>query len=200
MNNKTNRHSFLTLLFFGFLFGLGFLSACEDESTPRPKGYLRIALPEKKYRLYDSLCPYTFDLPVYAQLRNSTSQMAEPCWADIVYSSLHGTLHLSYKKVEGNLPKLLDDTRKLTNKHIPKASAIRKKIIENKERKVYGLFIEIDGSGVASPVQFYLTDSTNHFVRGALYFNASPNADSLAPVIDFVKQDLDQMVKSFSWK
>jgi gliding motility-associated lipoprotein GldD len=200
MKNKTNRTGFWAFLFFGSLLGMGFLSACEDDSTPRPKGYLRIALPEKKYRLYDSLCPYTFDLPVYAQLRNSTSQMAEPCWADIVYSSLHGTLHLSYKKVEGNLPKLLDDTRKLTNKHIPKASAIRKRIIENKEKKVYGLFIEIDGSGVASPVQFYLTDSTKHFVRGALYFNASPNADSLAPVIEFVKQDLDQMVKSFSWK
>jgi gliding motility-associated lipoprotein GldD len=200
MKDKTNRKGFWAILFFGALFGLSFLSACEDESTPRPKGYLRIALPEKKYRLYDSLCPYTFDLPVYAQLRNSSSQMAEPCWADIVYSSLHGTLHLSYKKVDGNLPKLLDDTRKLTNKHIPKASAIRKKIIENKEKKVYGLFIEIDGSGVASPVQFYLTDSTHHFVRGALYFNASPNADSLAPVIDFVKQDLDQMVKTFSWK
>jgi gliding motility-associated lipoprotein GldD len=200
MKNKTNRNGFWAFLFFGSLLGMGFLSACEDDSTPRPKGYLRIALPEKKYRLYDSLCPYTFDLPVYAQLRNSTSQMAEPCWADIVYSSLHGTLHLSYKKVEGNLPKLLDDTRKLTNKHIPKASAIRKRIIENKEKRVYGLFIEIDGSGVASPVQFYLTDSTKHFVRGALYFNASPNADSLAPVIEFVKQDLDQMVKSFSWK
>jgi len=175
-------------------------SSCEDKSIPKPKGYLRIALPDKNFRRYDSLCPYSFNIPVYAQIKPSTSKIAEPCWADIVYPSLHGTLHLSYKKIENNLPKLLEDVRKLTNKHIPKANAIRKTLIENTDKKVYGLFIEVDGTGVASPVQFYLTDSTHHFLRGALYFYASPNADSLAPVINFIKEDLNQMVNSFQWK
>ncbi|MBX7182379.1 MAG: gliding motility lipoprotein GldD [Bacteroidia bacterium] len=189
-----------------WIFALGILSifvlfnACTDESTPRPKGYLRIALPEKQYRVYDSICPFTFDLPVYAKVLPSESQLAEPCWSNIVFPGLKATLHLSYKEVKQNLPQLLDDTRKLTNKHIPKASAIRKKLIQADDKNVYGMFIEVDGVGVASPIQFYLTDSTHHFIRGALYFNASPNADSLAPVIQFVKQDLDRLVSSFSWK
>lgn len=184
----------------GILFLLLASSGCTDESTPRPKGYLRIALPKKEYRIFDSICPYSFDLPVYAKVLPSGSQMAEPCWANIAFPGLKATLHLSYKEINKNLPQLLDDTRKLTNKHIPKASAIRKKLIQDKDKKVYGLFIEVDGVGVASPIQFYLTDSTHHFIRGALYFNASPNADSLAPVIQFVKQDLDRLVSSFSWK
>ena len=85
-------------------------------------------------------------------------------------------------------------------KHISKASSIENRVIINPEAKVFGLIYEIKGMGAASPYQFFVTDSSSHFLRGALYFNMIPNNDSLAPVIDFLKEDIEHLLLSLKWK
>jgi len=149
--------------------------------------------------VFDSTLPYSFEYPAYANVtRNENSP--DPNWINIEFPQFKGTLHLSYKVVSGNLNDYLEDTRKMLMKHIPKTSGIENRIYENAENKVYGLTYHIGGTAAASPFQFYLTDSTTHFVRGALYFNVVPNNDSLAPVIDFLKEDINHMIESFEWK
>lgn len=178
------------------------MNSCgNDPSLPKPKGYFRIALPEHKYRLFDSICPYTFEYPVYAQIIPDTVKSAEPYWIHVDFPRFKGRLHISYKKVTNNLRKYTEDARTMAMKHISIASEIDDNIIiDNPKNKVYGQVFEIGGIGAASPYQFYVTDSVSDFVRGALYFNIRPNNDSLAPVIKFLKQDIDHLITTFKWK
>ena len=182
----------------GFLVILA--ASCNNDYYPKPRGYFRIDLPEKSYVVFDSALPYKFEVPVYARMIPDTDPHAEPYWINIWFPQFKGTLHLSYKKINGNLTNYLEDTRTMVMKHIPKASSIDDKAYENPEKKVYGLTYTISGVAAASPYQFYLTDSTRHFVRGALYFNTVPNNDSLAPVIDFLKEDINHLIETFEWK
>jgi gliding motility-associated lipoprotein GldD len=174
--------------------------SCTNEYYPKPTGYYRIDLPEKKYMVFDSAFPYTFEIPVYSEVTPDTDPMAEKYWINIEFPQFKGKLHLSYKKINGNLNDYLEDTRTMVMKHIPKASAIENTVYENPEKKVYGLTYTISGTAAASPYQFYLTDSTKNFVRGALYFNTTPNNDSLAPVIEFLKEDVNHLIETFEWK
>ncbi|MCK5169644.1 MAG: gliding motility lipoprotein GldD, partial [Bacteroidales bacterium] len=112
---------------------------------------------------------------------------------------LNGKIHISYKTIDNNLNQILEDTRKLVYKHTIKADAINEKMFIKPEKKVYGILYEIEGNA-ASPMQFFLTDSINHYLRGALYFNVEPNKDSLAPVLDFVREDIIVLIESFEWK
>lgn len=178
------------------------LYACRDDSdfTPRPRGYYRITLPEKNYRIYDAgSCPFTFSYPVYAEVIPDTDRLAEPCWMDVYYPQFKATLYLSYKPVSNNLTKLTEDFYTLANKHIPKASGMRDLEIKMPQHHVYGIYSEIKGPA-ASPTQFYVTDSVKHFVRCSLYFYAEPKPDSIAPVLDFINKDIDVMINSFEWK
>ena len=172
-----------------------FLSGCGDTPMPKPRGYFRIDLPERNYRAFDTTFPYTFEYPVYARITPDVSAKDEPYWINIDYPQFKGRIHLSYKNVNGNLSRYTEDAHELVMKHIPKASAIDEIRIDN-----HGLIYDIKGSGAASVYQFFLTDSTKHFVRGALYFSVLPNNDSLAPVIDFVKSDIQHMLETFRWK
>ncbi len=176
------------------------LVSCHNDYYPKPKGYLRIDLPEKAYIKFDSAFPYSFEYPVYAKVLPDMLAQAEKYWINISYPQFQGTLYMSYKNVDGNLNKYLEDTRNMVMKHIPKASSIENQQYENDITRVYGLTYTILGVAAASPYQFYLTDSTNHFVRGALYFNTVPNNDSLAPVIDFLKEDINHMIETFEWR
>jgi len=125
----------------------------------------------------------------------------EPYWIDVYFPQFKGKLHLSYKVVnDTNLIYYLEDTRKFVVKHIPKANAIDDSLIFDREKNIYGLLYEIQGGNAASPVQFFVTDSTRHFVRGALYFNVKPNNDSLQPVINFLRKDIDHLIGTFRWK
>jgi gliding motility-associated lipoprotein GldD len=182
----------------GFLVIL--VTSCNNEYYPKPRGYLRIDLPEKNYIAFDTAFPYSFEFPVYARVLPDTDPHAEPYWINISFPQFKGILHLSYKKINGNLTQYLEDTRTMVMKHIPKASSIENKVYENPVKKVYGLSYTISGVAAASPYQFYLTDSTKHFVRGALYFNTVPNNDSLAPVIEFLKEDINHLIETFEWK
>lgn len=176
------------------------LSSCQNEQyTPKPYGYFRIDFPKKEYRLFDSACPYKFQYPKYAEIIDDKDANTEPCWKNIEFKSMKATLHVSYKPINGNLTTLLEDTRKLVYKHTVKADAINEKLLRNDESKVFGMLYEIEGNA-ASPAQFFLTDSTSHFLRGSLYFNVPPNKDSLAPSIDFIKEDVRTMINTFSWK
>ncbi len=174
--------------------------ACDSGYTPKPRGYFRIDLPQRDYRMFDTTFPFSFEYPVYATIIPDNSKISEPYWINIRYNQFHATLHLSYKVVRGNLPQYLEDSRTLVNKHIQKASAITQREFSNPDHRVFGLVYEIRGPDAASSYQFYVTDSLSEFVRGALYFSLVPNNDSLAPVIGFLKNDIDHLISTFRWK
>lgn len=176
------------------------LAGCGEDHTPKPRGYMRIDLPEKVYMPVQSDCPFTFEMPTYMAFEPDLRTGSSPCWFDLHVPQFKARVHFSYKPVNGNLEEYLNDARTMTNKHISKASGIAEQVIVNADEKVYGMYWKVAGSGAASPIQLYLTDSTTHFLRGALYFNVVPNNDSLAPVIQFLDEDLQHLVETFSWK
>ena len=178
------------------------LVSCKQNGTPLPHGYVRIDLPEKEYRQFDTIFPYTFSYPVYADVVPDERSGAEPWWADVVFPSLKASLHLSYKTIENQeqLYGYIEDGRNFVNRHIPKATGFQENLYVNEETNVYGILYEIRGREAASPMQFYLTDSTKHYLRGSLYFNVTPNNDSLAPVIRFLADDIRILMESLEWK
>ena|SRR3990172_1018001 len=177
------------------------LGSCgsDNEATPRPPGYFRIDLPKKEYQKFDESCPFRFMYPVYSKVEPDKSTNAEPCWMNINYERFNATLYLSYKTIINNLDSMLEQSRTLAIQHQQKANAMRESPVMNDSAKVYGLIYEFGGN-TASSIQFYLTDSTKNFVRGALYFYARPNSDSLAPVYNFLKEDIYKMIESFEWR
>lgn len=190
-----------SLLFQSIVLFLFILTACDENSVPKPRGYFRLEMPERNYLSFDTNFPYTFEYPTYSKISRDPYSLDEPYWININFPRFKGTLHISYKSVnDTNLIGFLEDSRKFVVKHISKASAIYDSLILDRERKVYGMIYEIQGSAVASPFQFFVTDSTDHFVRGALYFNVVPNNDSLLPVIQFLRDDIHHLLKTFQWK
>jgi gliding motility-associated lipoprotein GldD len=193
MKMKNNN---LNLILFAFL-----VFSCHDANySPKPRGYFRIDFPKKEYKLYEGgNCPFKFEYPEYASVDIDSDRDAQPCWLNVQFRSLNGTLHLSYKEIKENLYKYTEDSRSLTDRHMLKASAIDETPIKNISKHLYGLKYNIEGN-TASAVQFYITDSVHHFLRGSLYFNLPPQIDSLEPVIRFVESDIDHLINTFSWK
>ena len=173
--------------------------SCNQDYTPKPSGYMRIDFPEKKYITYNGNLPYYFQFPIYGKIIPDTDKYAEPYWLNIEFPEYKGKLHLSYKKVKGNLSKFIEDTRKLAYKHTIKADAIDENIYKNDSARVYGIIYNIKGN-TASSMQFFLTDSNENFLRGALYFNSPPNKDSLAPLIAFFGKDVEHFIHSLKWR
>jgi gliding motility-associated lipoprotein GldD len=192
------KNIFLTLfaLFFIFLIFTG----CDQDYTPKPRGYFRIDFPEKSYTKFDTTYPYSFEYPVYAKIVPDKRPTSEPYWMNIDFPRYQGTIHISYKPVNENLTEFLEDSRAFVVKHIPKADAIEDSLIYRPEDRVFGLIYYIKGTQAASPCQFFVTDSSSGFLRGALYFNVPPNNDSLSPVIDYILEDIRHMLKTFKWK
>ena len=178
------------------------LAACDRSSTglPKPRGYFRIDLPEKSYVRVDTIERYLFECPRYAFVTPDPYAPQERNWVNIEMPAFKGSIHLTHKTVDGNLGTYLEDVHTMLTKHLQKANGVRDSLIVNEEHDVYGLLIEMDGKGVATPLQFYLTDSTRNFVRGALYFNFKPDNDSMRPVINFIREDIDHLINSFEWK
>ena len=183
------------------------LQSCGDEDyVPKPKAYFRIVFPEHEYQSFNpDDCPFSFEHPTYtkvvkdAKLGNRPSE--NPCWMDIQFPDFNAKIHLSYKSVGGkseDLPKLINDAYKLNSKHVRKADYIDNEPIRN-ENGVSGLWYKVGGDA-ASSTQLYLTDSLNHFIWASLYFSSTPNEDSIAPVVKFIRKDLDKLVESFEWK
>jgi gliding motility-associated lipoprotein GldD len=173
----------------------------DDDNTiaPKPRAYFRLTFPEKKYVEYDSTCPFKFQIPAYAKMVKNTYKDAEPCWYDLTMPSLNAIIHITYKDINGNLNDYLENTYTYVSKHQIKSSGIQEEVISKDDKKVYGLIYNISGNA-ASSIQFFLTDSTKHFLRGALYFNAVPNTDSIKPSVDFIKKDIYKMIETFEWK
>ena len=195
MKNKT------TLLFaICAIAVIAFSCGGNDSYLPKPRGYFRIDLPEKAYTKVDTIERYSFECPVYAQITYDRYSPDEKNWINVEMPQFKGSIHLTHKDVNDNLGDYLEDVHTMVTKHLQKANGVRDSLIVNEEHHVYGLFIEMDGKGVATPMQFYLTDSTRNFVRGALYFNFMPNNDSMQPVINFIREDIDHMISTFEWK
>lgn len=176
------------------------VASCGEDYTPKPRGYMRIALPEKSYHSIETDCPYVFETAGYSTFLPDTGELSERCWFDVSYAQFKAKLHFSYKPINGNLADYLEDSRTLTNKHISQASSIQELMVMRPEDRVFGTIFEVEGNRAASVVQFHLTDSTDHFLRAALYFNVSPNNDSLAPVIEFLKEDIIRITETLEWK
>lgn len=188
------RKKFLAIAIFGTVL----LNACDNSVTPKKTGYYRIDLPEKEYGLVEKLpFPFKFELPQYAEL-NFKRTKEDSNFFNIDFRPFAARLHMSYVPVDTNLPKLLEDSRELVYKHTIKAQDIREKVYQDPEKEVYGILYSISGNA-ASPSQFFLTDSTEYFLRGALYFSVSPNPDSLAPVTNFIEKDIFHLIESFNW-
>jgi gliding motility-associated lipoprotein GldD len=182
----------LVIFFAGF--------SCREISVPKPRGYFRIALPEKKYIKYDTTCPFIFEYPVYSRISYDTGNKNEPCWFNIEFPGYNAKIYVTYKNINNNFEAIMEDTYKLDIKnHTIKADAIKENPILDKVGKIYGNLYDYQGN-TASAVQFYLTDSIKHYLRGSLYFSVEPNPDSLAPVIDFFRADILHMIETFNWK
>lgn len=174
--------------------------ACNDAPLPKPRGYIRIDLPEKNYQSYDTTFPYAFEYPTYSRIVPARHAEDNSFWIDIEIPLYKATIYLSYKPVKGNLRTLTEDSRTFVMKHIPRATSIDQSTIVDPVRKVFGIVWYIKGQETASPCQFFLTDSTHHFLRGALYFNVKPNNDSLEPVIRFLTADIEHLASTLHWK
>ena len=177
-------------------------TACTNESySPKPRGYFQISFPKKEYQSYTTGCPFTFDYPTYAKIGADQERDAGNCWNNLNFPQFNARLHLTYYDVSSakEYYGLVEDARTLAFKHTVKANAIDQKLINFPDRKVYGVYYAIEGN-TASSVQFFLTDSAKHYFRGALYFNERPQYDSIAPVVSFIKKDIDRMIDTFRWK
>lgn len=189
-----------TVMHYGLWIILAILmvNGCREVVVPKPRGHFRIDFPDKEYVLFDSTCPFIFDYPVYSRIEQEEPEHPS-CWFNISYDDYSGKLYLSYYQITDNLETLIEDAHKLAYKHTVKADAIEENQWINDEKQVYGLVYIIKGN-VASSIQFYLTDSIQHYLRGALYFNTQPDKDSLAPVIDFFREDVIHMIETLEWK
>jgi gliding motility-associated lipoprotein GldD len=211
-----------------FILALGLLSvvlsACNSPFLPRPKGYFAIDLPERQYKLFDEPgYPYCFEYPAYARIVRDTSFFGEapenPWWINIDFATLQGKIYVSYNRIGGKatykvkgpdgigyidsiavntLPNLIDGSYKLTYRHSSRASSIEDSLIAT-SHGVQGVYFRVGGNA-ATANQFFLTDSTRHFLRGALYFDTTPNEDSLRPVNAFLKEDMLHLISTFRWK
>ncbi len=180
--------------------GLMLLSvSCKHSYTPKPRGYFRIDFPEKEYINYQSNCNYRFEYPVYGKITEVPVSPSEPCWINVEFPRFKGKIHITYKRMISDLSTYSEDIRTLAYKHIVKADDIIETPVMMPEKDVYGMIFEIKGN-TASSLSFYLTDSTENFLSGALYFNAIPNKDSLAPVISFFKTDIEHLIETLEWK
>ena len=179
-------------------------AACNSPFTPKPKGFFKIGMPDKQYQVFnESGYPYTFEYPTYATVVKDSTFFGDtpenPWWVNVDFPQFHGRIYISYKEVKNySLDKLIGDAFNMTNKHAMKAYAIEDSLMQT-PNGVGGVFFRVQGE-VATAHQFFLTDSTRHFLRGALYFDATPNQDSLKPVNDFLVQDMKHLVNSFKWK
>lgn len=193
-------------IFFVFIL-LSFFVSCEDPVyTPKPRAYPKVVYPEKEYQKFDvNYCEFTFEYPKYALIEQDTTffdeSPADPCWFDISIPQFNAKVHCSYSPITKEVPidKLRTDAFKMTEWHNKKATYIEDKPFR-KENNVQGILFDVEGP-VASQVQFFVTDTLEqeHFLRCALYFYTKARPDSLAPVVDFLKQDLERMIASFEW-
>lgn len=185
----------LILLLFVFFF---FALACrESPKMPRPHAYPRIEYPDKKYVVYDSSdCPFTFGFPAYAEIKTRD----EACWFDLFMPVFKARIHCSYLPIKNReeYDDLVQDAFAIADRINGRANYMEDSRIQN-DHGIQGVLLEWSGPA-ASPVHFFLTDTTHHFFKAALYFDAKVQPDSLAPIVEFIKKDIDYMISTFNWR
>jgi gliding motility-associated lipoprotein GldD len=186
--------SLLTILLF---------CSCQKNHVPKPKAQLRLSYPEANYRTSKSELPFQFDLNAVSDSLKITKLRddARSYGVNIEYPSLKGTIYLTYKPVTDSLVlnRYLIDAQNFTQEHTKIADEIEQQVYVNASRNVFGMFYEVGGNA-ASQSQFYVTDSTKHFLTGSLYFYARPNYDSILPAAHYLKKDIKQIMESITWK
>lgn len=194
-----NRAVWIYMIFFFIL------TSCNSDYVPKPRGYFKIDLPNKKYQLFDKPgYPYSFEYPVYGTIVQDSlffDQKAEnPYWINIDFPGFNARIYISYKEIgKNNLDSLINDAFTMSYKqHTYKASAIQPEqfITPN---GIQGVYFTLKGNA-ATANQFFATDSVTHFIRGALYFGATPNEDSLRPVNNFLRADVKHLINTLKWK
>jgi gliding motility-associated lipoprotein GldD len=178
------------------------VSSCRDAPVPKPRGYHRIAIPEPAYQPYSHPCGPAFDVPHYAKIELVVQgQSKEDCWFNVSIPNLRAKVHCSYIPLqsESHLQGMMEDGHKMVFAHEAKATGIAAQRFDFPENNVSGLFYELSGP-VATPLQFVATDSTNHFLRGSLYFLHVPNPDSIAPALEHVTKDVVHLIETLKWE
>ena len=202
------------------------LFACRHNNyTPKPQAYLRIDLPEHDYFLLDTMrthpgdtlvfdgdttialtgytktFPFTFEANQCIEWTEKDAPKGER-WIDLIYPQWDGVVFLTYRQLHGldDLRGQVDTSMRLMEKHYVFTSGVEEQAYEDRENKVYGTVYYLRGSQVASTCQFWLTDSSRNFLRGALYLNHTPNNDSLAPVLEYIQTDIAHLVESLRWR
>jgi gliding motility-associated lipoprotein GldD len=180
--------------------------SCREVTAPKPRGYFRIDLPDRRYLLFNnqqevhSDMPFTFEYPAYGNLSFQIENRNEPGWFNIEFPAFRAKIYLTYKNVNHDFEDLMEQTYKMNVKnHVSKADAIKEQVISNQTAKVYGILYDLKGN-TATAVQFYVTDSLRNFLRGSLYFSAEPDADSLEPVINYFRTDIEHLIETLRWK
>ncbi len=216
----TNYLFFVVLLSFS---GPLFLLSCNSPYVSKKRGYFKIELPQHSYQQFDRKgFPYSFEYPVYANIvKDSTffdTNPENPYWVNIDFPRFHSRIFLSYKIIGGNalykikqsdgsykdslginyFDKMVNDAFTLTNKNNVVSNSINDSLIHTLNG-ISGIFFKVGGNAATSK-QFFLTDTIKNFIRGALYFDVTPNADSLKPVQDFLQADMDHIINTFKWK
>lgn len=170
-------------------------TSCKDEVLPKPTGFLRLDYPEAKYLNFEkNNCPFSFQMNESAIIKGE-----KECGFAITYPKMKATIYLTYKPVNNNIEKLLKDAQKLTYEHVIKADDILEQPYLNQQKKVYGMFYQVNGNA-ATNSQFYVTDSTKHFITGSVYFYAKPNFDSIMPAASYIKNDMQRLMETLKWK
>jgi gliding motility-associated lipoprotein GldD len=187
MQKKTLSFLLITVFLLPFI-------GCKKDVLPKPTSQLRLDYPIANYVRLENYCPFTFDSNTEAILKDKGN-----CNFEINYPKMKATIYLSYKPVQNNINSLLKDAQKLTYEHVIKADDILPKLFVNKKDKVYGMFYEVNGNA-ATNAQFYVTDSTKHFIDCSVYFYAKPNFDSIMPAVSYIKNDMQNLMESLRWK
>ena len=206
MKKPIVRSTFIYKITFLLLVSVVFFQCEEPVYTPKPRAYPKVEYPEKTYQAFqEDYCTMSFEYPTYAKIEQDRFFFGDAppstCWFDINFPDFDAVLHCSYIAIDkkNTLETLQKDAFKMTDWHNKKATFTEDKFYENKNH-VKGMTFDIEGP-VASPIQFYLTDSLQekHFIRGAFYFNSRTDQDSLAPILKFVRTDIQRMLDTFDW-
>ena len=178
----------------GYTLVVFLILGCASESQPKPNGYLRLEYPIPTYVPFTSLTNFSMEYNSLSEVKVRNQAIPK-----IVYPEMKATLYLNYATVNNNLDSLLNDAYKLPYKHISKAESIPEKVFINERNKVYGTLFSVVGNA-ASQHQFFLTDSTDHFLVGSLYFYARPNFDSIYPAAVYLEKDIVHLMETLKWK
>ena len=182
------------------VFVLVLFTACQNETyTPKPRGFYRISVKDTVYQQFTDAAPFSFEYSAYAFV-DTIHKPNEKYWLNLVYPQQNAVVFITYKSlIHNKLDSCINDARTLVFKQINKADDIQISTIFDTANAVYGTIYEILGNDAACPYQFWITDKKNHFFRASLYFNCTPQNDSLAPLIDYIKKDMLHLVETFAW-